>query len=906
MENVAINQILILVFQCLIVGSLLLFLFRLRTIFGLGLIFTALGVFQYLQVFLAASLYIEVIPGILVTPGSMVMFTGSLFTILLIYIREDAIEARKVIYALLAANFVLSLLQIIFSWAIEGEHVINIYQLPKELFLVNSRVLLVGTLVLFIDSFLVIFIYEAISRIISPLLIRILFSMAIVLSFDSLLFSLGAFAGTNQFSSILVSGLLSKLSSAIIYSLLFSFYLIYMDKRFVKSNSNIKVFKDVFHLLTYRQKYEQVSKEMEIRDDELQDSEMRFKSIIEHTGDAMFLSDFEGHIIDVNNYACESLSYTRSELLSLKLSDLDHAVSNQGNQKQLWDQLKPGIPITLESLHQRKDGSLFPVELRIGLIEFKHQKSIIITARNISERKIAESNINDQVTKWQTTFNAMSDSVSIIDLNGKISQCNKATLSLLNISEKDLKEKKCFELVHDTKEFFQDCPLVRMKDSQQPESMIFQEEDRWLEVHVDPIFDSEKKLIGAVHVVSDITERKQAEKKLRDSDDRLELFFSQSLDGFFFMMFDKPIVWDETTDKEKTMDEVFKHQRITKANKAVLEQYKATEKEFIGLTPNDLFAHDLKYGKQVWTDFFNRGQLHVDTKEKKIDGSDMIIEGDYVCMYDTEKRIIGHFAIQRDVTETRRAETKIQKLNESLENKVIERTSQLEHSNQELREFAQIVSHDLKAPLRAISQLSYWISQDYADKIDEEGQEKLAMLIGRVKRLDGLIEGILQYSKAGRQREKEMVMDLHTLVEEAIISLNPPSNIAIIIENKLPKYKGDPTRLGQLFQNLIDNAIKFMDKPKGEIKVGCRNIKGSHEFYVSDNGPGIEEKYFDRIFQIFQRLESRDNQEGTGVGLSLVKRIVQIYGGKIWLESKQGKGTTFYFTLPHKNKIKDQ
>ncbi|MBI9039665.1 MAG: GHKL domain-containing protein, partial [Bacteroidales bacterium] len=227
-----------------------------------------------------------------------------------------------------------------------------------------------------------------------------------------------------------------------------------------------------------------------------------------------------------------------------------------------------------------------------------------------------------------------------------------------------------------------------------------------------------------------------------------------------------------------------------------------------------------------------------------------------------------------------------------------ERTEQLEHSNRELRDFAQIVSHDLKAPLRAISQLSYWISQDYADNIDEDGQKKLSMLLGRVKRMDNLIDGILQYSRAGKQREKETTINLHALVEETIKLINPPDNIEIIIENQLPEYIGDPTRLGQLFQNLIDNAIKFMDKPEGLIKIGCHKDSEFWQFYVSDNGCGIEEKYFDQIFKIFQRLVSRDDQEGAGIGLSLVKRIVQIHGGDIWLKSKPGEGTSFYFTLP--------
>jgi light-regulated signal transduction histidine kinase (bacteriophytochrome) len=236
-----------------------------------------------------------------------------------------------------------------------------------------------------------------------------------------------------------------------------------------------------------------------------------------------------------------------------------------------------------------------------------------------------------------------------------------------------------------------------------------------------------------------------------------------------------------------------------------------------------------------------------------------------------------------------------------LEHKVEERTKELAHSNRELRDFAQIVSHDLKAPLRAISQLSYWLSTDYADKIDEDGQKQLNLLIGRVQRLDNLIEGILQFSRIGKIQEKEVEINLNNLVENTIELLNPPENIQVKIDTELPVITADPTRIGQLFQNLIQNAIKFMDKPKGFINIGVEETENFYEFYVKDNGCGIDKQYFNRIFKIFQRLVSRDETEGTGIGLSLVKRIAQIYGGDVRLSSKLGEGSTFYVTFP-KNK----
>jgi signal transduction histidine kinase len=226
-------------------------------------------------------------------------------------------------------------------------------------------------------------------------------------------------------------------------------------------------------------------------------------------------------------------------------------------------------------------------------------------------------------------------------------------------------------------------------------------------------------------------------------------------------------------------------------------------------------------------------------------------------------------------------------------------TEQLESANKELTNFAYVVSHDLKAPLRAISSLSNWLASDYADKIDEQGQESLTLLVQRAKRMNNLIDGILEYSRVGRIKEELRIMDLGILVNEVIDSLSPPENVSVKIEMKLPTIAIEYVRTYQLFQNLISNAIKHLDKPTGEIKVGCIDEGEFYSFYVADNGPGIEAQYFDKIFQLFQTLKPRDEVENTGVGLTIVKKIVEMYGGRVWVESKIGDGTTFWFTLPH-------
>jgi light-regulated signal transduction histidine kinase (bacteriophytochrome) len=233
-----------------------------------------------------------------------------------------------------------------------------------------------------------------------------------------------------------------------------------------------------------------------------------------------------------------------------------------------------------------------------------------------------------------------------------------------------------------------------------------------------------------------------------------------------------------------------------------------------------------------------------------------------------------------------------------LEEIVATRTAQLEEANKELSDFAYIASHDLKAPLRAISQLSAWIVEDYSQVLDKDGKEKLVMLIERTKHMHNLIDGILRYSRIGRKSENVVDIDLHLLVQDIIQILDPPENIQVEIESILPVVKGEPTYLTQVIQNLLSNAIQYIDKPKGLIKIRCELDKKDWAISVSDNGPGIDQKYHAKIFQIFQTLGTKKNEDSTGIGLALVKRIVEKWGGRVWVESVPDQGSTFYFTIP--------
>ncbi len=224
-----------------------------------------------------------------------------------------------------------------------------------------------------------------------------------------------------------------------------------------------------------------------------------------------------------------------------------------------------------------------------------------------------------------------------------------------------------------------------------------------------------------------------------------------------------------------------------------------------------------------------------------------------------------------------------------------------ESINSELKDFSNIVSHDLKDPLRMIQRLAQWVSDDYADKLDKKGKEQLDLILNQVNRMYNLINGILKYSRVGYLAEQKVHINLNDLMPQIIDTVSAPENITIVVENELPVIESEQTRITWVFQILLSNAVKCMDKSQGQVRISCVEEDDFWKFSVADNGPGIEEELFEKIFQMFQTTEPQDKIESTGIGLSLVKKIVETYGGKIWSESKLGQGTTFLFTLPKQN-----
>jgi signal transduction histidine kinase len=251
-----------------------------------------------------------------------------------------------------------------------------------------------------------------------------------------------------------------------------------------------------------------------------------------------------------------------------------------------------------------------------------------------------------------------------------------------------------------------------------------------------------------------------------------------------------------------------------------------------------------------------------------------------------------------DVTESKAAEEVAEQAREDLERRVEQRTAQLSRRNRELREFTYALAHDIKVPLRGVSNLADWLVRDYRDALGTEGQRLCRLLDERVQFMHQFVDGILDYTRIGHETIENAPVALGEIVPHVVEMLAPPDHIRVVVPDDLPVVNGQAEHLLRVFQNLIGNAINYLDKPAGEITVQADRLNSAWQFTVADNGPGIPERYHGKLFQLFQPLPNSNGRKGTGVGLAIVKQIIERRGGTISLLSRDGEGSSFQFTWP--------
>jgi PAS domain S-box-containing protein len=491
-------------------------------------------------------------------------------------------------------------------------------------------------------------------------------------------------------------------------------------------------------------------------------SEARLRILVEQATDAIFLHDVQGRIVDVNPQACRVLGYSRDELLHMTVAEIEAEVSPARAQA-LWNALQPGVPATIEGQHRRKDGSVFPVEVRVGLFRADGRDLALAIARDISARRKAEAALLTSEERLRATLdNTPGVAVQWFDRSGRVLYWNTASEKLYAIPAAQAVGKTMLELLHTPAQFREFLAFIA-----------------------------------------------------------------------------------------------------------------ALEKDGTSFGPAEIDIRSV-HGAEVsvlYTMFMIPGS-----------GDEPI----FVCM-------------DVDISERKRAEAELQRHRGHLEELVEARTAQLEMANRELEAFSYSVSHDLRAPLRAIDGFSRILVEDYAAQLNAEARGYLERVCNAVQRMGRQIDELLELSRVGRAEMRQTDVDLGRLANEVVEQLragDPARTVHVTIAPALIG-RGDDRLLRLVLENLLGNAWKYTrHTTDARIEFGAMQQNGETVYGVRDNGTGFDMAYVDKLFKPFQRLHRAEDFEGTGVGLAIVARIVTRHGGRVWAEGQAGKGASFFFTLP--------
>jgi PAS domain S-box-containing protein len=388
----------------------------------------------------------------------------------------------------------------------------------------------------------------------------------------------------------------------------------------------------------------------------------------------------------------------------------------------------------------------------------------------------------------------------------------------------------------------------------------------WVFASISPIHNDENRITHFVAVEEDISEQKRMAETLQDSEARYRGIFEGVQDAIFVES-----LTGEILDVNARACEMFGYRREELLTKTVDD---LVPEGHLAIIPG------------------NRAEPMV--PEYPVETVNVRSNGDHFPVEITARlQEIGKetvmLVVVRDITERKQVERELE-----------QSKLELERSNTDLERFASVASHDLREPLRAISGFAGLLVKNYGDRLDKIGDEYIDYILDATKRLQGLIDALLAYSQIGTRGKAFERTDCEEIIDRVTSNLTIAieESGAVISQDSLPSVLGDQVQLEQLFQNLISNAIKFRGKERPEVHIGLAHRVTEWEFSIRDNGIGIDPQQADRIFVIFQRLHTQEEYPGTGLGLAICKRIVERHGGKIWVESEFGRGSTFYFTLP--------
>lgn len=612
----------------------------------------------------------------------------------------------------------------------------------------------------------------------------------------------------------------------------------------------------------------------------VQEKSSQLKGIFENIVDAYVVMDLQGSVLKMNQPAIEMLGYD----ISLETINLFNLVHPDDKNK------------TIEGFGQlSKEGVLTNFQIKVITKDLQHKivqvNSSIVYDKN--NKPIAAQGIVRDVTKEKEYQEKL-----------KTSENRLATL-ILNLDTGVLLEDKNNNVVISNKRLCEFFTCVK-----NPAELVGMSSLEFRTMNKDLFENSE-------FFVSRINELIHSEKTVLG--DELKMINGKILERDFIPIYENDIcsgyLWsyrDVTLQRRYNLNieaqrqkyssiianmnlgllEVDKEDKILMANQSFLDMSGYAQDELVGFVANDLFVNN-EFRKKVLDEnkdrlVGNSNSYELSIRKKNNENRNWLVSG--APQYNVNGEVTGSIGIHLDITEFRNLEKQQEVLLEKLEK-----------SNSDLEEYAHIVSHDLKSPLRSLNALVSWLREDNEGKFDKVSLSNFDLIEKTLEKMEKLISDILDYSSIGSEAKKSENVDLNEIVNHLHHVLYIPKHIELRIKNKLPNLMGDTTRFQQLFLNIVSNAVRYIDKEKGLIEVDVNESPTHYQFSVRDNGIGIAKKDFDKIFKIFKALT--DNKESTGIGLSIVKKIINLYQGEIWLESELGVGTTFYFTILKQEKL---
>ncbi len=619
-----------------------------------------------------------------------------------------------------------------------------------------------------------------------------------------------------------------------------------------------------------KQKLEKSYSELEAL---LDKTDSQLQGVFENIVDAYVIIDLKGYILKMNDAAVDLLGFENAKvnfnLLKMAAPEETHRVTES-----FQSLLKNGsiTDFYLNIITKKNEAKL--VHVNASVI---YDKGVPVAAqgivRDITIAKQNEEQLIESENRLSTLILNLDSGVLLEDENRQIALTNKMFCELFNIpiSPDLMIGQDCSNAVKQSKNLFVNPEkfVSKINNILNSRTIVLGDElkmqdGKILERDYIPIFKNNE-YKGHLWSYRDVTLKRK---------------YSQSLEA------QKQKYSSIIANMNLGLVEVGNDDKILMINQSFTEMSGYSEKELIGKKGNELFLTK-ENAETIETKDLKRRKGESHSYELKVKNKEGLVRHWLISgapNYNLNGEVVGSIGVHLDITDLKSLQIQKEKL-----------LNQLEKSNDELQEYAHIVSHDLKSPLRSIDALVNWIKEDNKDKLDAASMQNFELIETTLEKMEQLISDVLLYSSMGSKTLEKENVDLNSVVDELQKILFIPEHISINILNSLPKIKGDKTKLQQLFQNLISNAVKFNNKEQGIIEIDVLDKKSFYQFSIKDNGIGIEKKYHDKIFKIFHSLNK--SKESTGIGLSIVKKIIDLYKGEIWIDSEADKGTTFHFTI---------